>query len=277
MGWIEIIRKLQSESLNAAELQAVLLEVMRYIEPLQDVARRSDFQQLITYMESLAKAQEQTEKRVADLAEAVRGTEKCLESLALAQKRTEERVEELAQAQKRTEERLEELTAKVMELSEAQRRTERRVEELAQAQKRTEDALLKLTRRVDMIEERLEGISNSVGYSLENAAFKALPGLLQDRYGIEVQGRLLRRYVGDRQVNIWGRGRRNGRDVVIIGESKVRPSRKEVDRFLKIAHHLAAQEGWKEVVHVFVAHDIPPVVEQYLEERGILPFWSYEF
>ena len=270
MGWIEIIRKLQSEPLNAAELQAVLLEVMRYIEPLQDVARRSDFQQLITYMESLARAQEQTEKRVADLAEAVRGTEKCLEGLALAQKRTEERVEELAEAQKRTEQRLE-------ELAQAQKRTEERLEELAEAQKRTEDALLKLTRRVDMIEERLEGISNSVGYSLENAAFKALPGLLQDRYGIEVQGRLLRRYVGDRQVNIWGRGRRNGRDVVIIGESKVRPSRKEVDRFLKIAHHLAAQEGWKEVVHVFVGHDIPPMVEQYLEERGILPFWSYEF
>ncbi|WP_445892429.1 hypothetical protein [Desulfosoma sp.] len=230
--------------------------MMHYIEPLQGVARRSDSQQLITYMDSLAKAQEQTEKRIAELAEAARGTEKGLESLALAQKRTEERVQELAAAQRRTEER---------------------VEELVQAQKPTEKALLKLARRVDMIKERLEDISNSVGYSLKNAGFKALPGLLQDWYGIEVQGRLLRRDVEDRQVKIWGRGRRNGRDVVIMGKSKVCPSRKEMDRYLKIAHGLAAQEGWKEVVHVFVAHDIPTVVEPHLEEKAILPFWSYEF
>ncbi|ROR01676.1 coiled-coil domain-containing protein [Desulfosoma caldarium] len=382
MGWIDILQKLQNESLSPSELQAVLLEVLRTIEPLYDVARRAEFQQLMAVIESLAKAQELTERKLAQLAETVKGTEECLKELAVAQKRTEERIEELAQAQKRTDERLKELAAaqkrteerveelaqaqkrteerleelavaqkrteerieelaqaqkrtderlkelaaaqkrteerveelaraqkrteerleelavaqkrteerikelaqaqkrtdeRLEELAAAQKRTEERVEELAQAQKRTEEALLKLTQRVENIEERLDGISNSVGYSLENAAFKALPKLLHDRYGIVVQGKLLRRYVGDRQVNIWGRGRRNGREVVIVGESKVRPSRKEVDRFLKIARRLAIQEGWGEVVHVFVAHDIPPPVEHYLEEKGILAFWSYDF
>ena len=268
---------------------------------------------LVISVRELAEAQKRTEERINELAEAQKRAEERLTrlevtvaELAEAQKRAEERltrlestVAELIEAQKRTEERLTRLEATVAELAEAQKRTEERVNELAEAQKRTEKRLNELAEaqkrteeqisklveaqrrteeRVDSLAERLEGISHSVGYSLENRAFKALPALLRGQ-GIQVEGRLLRRYVQidgrERQVNIYGHGRREGERVLIVGEAKVRPSRREIDRFLRLARRLGEQEGLP-VFPLFVAHDFPPAIEAYLRERGIWPVWSYD-
>lgn len=48
------------------------------------------------------------------------------------------------------------------------------VEELAEAQKRTE-------LRIDILTERVEGISNTFGYALENIAYKHLPDISQGK------------------------------------------------------------------------------------------------
>ncbi len=187
-------------------------------------------------------------------------------------------VKDLAEAQKRTEARLERLEVAVAELAEAQKRTEERVNQLAEAQKRTEEELRKLAVEHRVTRERLEGISNTVGYTLEDRAYKSLPTILVQK-GIRVEGRLLRRYVQvgkkERQVNIYGHGYRNGQRVLILGEAKVRPSRREVDRFLRLVRQLEGQEGLPAVT-LFVAYDFLPSVEAYIRERGILPVWSYE-
>jgi predicted nuclease with TOPRIM domain len=192
--------------------------------------------------------------------------------------RTEERLNELAAAQARTEERLERLEAAVERLAEAQARTEERLNELAAAQARTEEELRKLAAEHRVTRERLEGISNTVGYTLEDRAYKALPAILAQQ-GIQVEGRLIRRYVQlkekERQVDIFGHGRRNGEQVLILGEAKVRPSRREVDRFVRLARQVAAVERMPPVL-VFVAYDFPPAVEAYIKEQDILPVWSYE-
>ena len=94
-----------------------------------------------------------------------------------------------------------------------------------------------------------------------------------------MEGKLVRQYVrvGDRkrQVNIFGYGRRNGQRVLILGEAKVRPSEKEVDRFLKLAASLEEQEGLPAVL-LFVAYDCRPEVEAYLREKNIRFIWSYD-
>lgn len=182
-------------------------------------------------------------------------------------------VRELAQAQNRTE-------LKVEELVDAQKRTELKVEELADAQKRTENSLNRLIGRVDIIEDRVEGISNSVGYSLEDMACKALPVLLK-KEGIEVTGELIRRYYELKkgkfnQINIYGKAKKEGREILILGESKVRPSRSEIDRFLKIAEHIKEAEGNPNVFLLFVAYDYHPNTETYLKEKGIRYFWTYQ-
>jgi chromosome segregation ATPase len=231
-------------------------------------ATEENFNRVWKAINELAEAQRRTEERVNELAEAQRRTEERLNELAEAQKRTEERVNELAEAQKTTEQRLN-------ELAEAQKKTEQRVNELAEAQKKTEESLNKLIKRVDLIEERLEGVSNSVGYSLENSAYKALPSLLK-KEGIEVSGRLVRRYWQENQINIWGKGRQKGKEILILGEAKVRPSKKEIERFLRIAEEIKRKEK-KEAYLLFVAHDFPPAIEELLQKKGIKYYWSYEF
>ena len=199
--------------------------------------------------------------------------------LAQAQKKTEQRVNELVEAQKKTEQRLDSLTQKVNELAEAQKKTEQQVNELAKAQKKTEQEIYNLVKRMDVFEERLEGISNSVGYSLENTTYKALPKILLQRYEIEVTDRLLRKYfpVGKKniQLNIYGHGKRDCEDLVIIGECKVRPSKREITRFKKYAEKVAELEG-KKPFYIFVAHDFPPEIEEFLQSNDISYIWSYE-
>ncbi len=148
------------------------------------------------------------------------------------------------------------------------------VKELAEAQKKTEESLNKLIKRVDIIEERIEGISNSVGYSLENNAYRNLPTLLK-KEGIEVEGRLKRRYYEENQLNIWGEGKKDNKTILILGEVKVRPSKKEIDKFIRLVDMIANKEK-KEAFSVFVAHDYHPNTERYLREKGIKYYWSYE-
>lgn len=75
------------------------------------------------------------------------------------------------------------------------------VKELAEAQKRTEEEIRKLTKaqletdkKVDKIQKNLGGLSHTVGYHLEDRTYKTLPFLLKRDLGVEVEGRLIRRF-----------------------------------------------------------------------------------
>ncbi len=238
-----------------------------FIKELEDIDPKLR-RVLLSMLEELERQREESvsKKEFNELKEIVRDLVKTTKELAEAQKRTEARVEELAEAQKRTEERL--------------TRLEATVEKLAEAQKRTEEEIAKLVRRMDIFENRLEGISNTVGYGLEDKAYKALPRLLKERFGLEVKGHLIRRYftVGRKeiQVNIFGHALKDGRTVLILGECKVRPSKREVSRFERYARRIASEVGTEDLFLLFVAYDFSPSIEQELKERGIAYFWSYE-
>ncbi len=297
---VSLIRKIRHLDPN---LQEVILAVLEEIEhqraQMEQQVTKAEFAELREEMtrltqsvRALAEAQQRTEERINELAEAQQRTEERINELTEAQKRTEERLGELTEAQKRTEERVDRLEMalqalaeaqqrteeRLNELAEAQQRTEERLNELAEAQKRTEEELKKLAAEHRITRERLEGVSNAVGYTLEDRAFRSLPDLLR-RHGVEVTGRLVRKYVlldnKERQINIYGHGRQDGQPVLILGEAKVRPSRKEVNRFLRLARRLQEVEG-KRAFLLFVAYDFPPSIESYVREQGILPVWSYE-
>ena len=253
-------------------LLAILEEIEHQRKQWEESVTKKEFNELKEIVAELA-------EKVNELAEAQKKTEQKINELVEAQKKTEQRVNELAEAQKRTEQRVDKLEIAVRELTEAQKKTEQRVNELAEAQKKTEEEINRLVKRMDVFEERLEGISNSVGYSLENRTYKALPEILSQRYGIKVTGRLLRRYfpIGNKniQLNIYGYGKRDGEDMVIIGECKVRPSIREITRFKKYAQKVAEIEG-KNPFYIIVAHDFPPAIEDFLRSNDIPYVWSYE-
>jgi myosin heavy subunit len=272
-----------------------LTEAQRHTEQrlaeLTEAQKRSEgrIDRLEQAIIELTEAQRQTEQKLAELTEAQRQTEQKLAELTEAQKRSEGRIDrleqaiiELTEAQRQTEQKLAELTEaqrhtdqKLAELTEAQRHTEQKLAELTEAQRQTEQNLSALIKRVDIIEERLEGISDSVGYSLENNAYRALPKLLANR-GIHVKQRLKRCYINGYQVNIFGTAQRDGKDILIFGECKTRPSKKEIDRFVRITDKLCQTKGCEDRILLVVAHDLHPTVEKYLLDKDIMYFWSYE-
>ncbi|OGW07251.1 MAG: hypothetical protein A2Z59_11665 [Nitrospinae bacterium RIFCSPLOWO2_02_39_17] len=178
-------------------------------------------------------------------------------------------VKELAEAQK--------------ELAEAQKRTEIKVGELAEAQKRTEEEIKKLTKTVKNVQKNLGGLSHTVGYHLEDRAYKTLPLLLKRDLGIEVEGRLIRRFFvygrGKKdEVNIYGRGIKEGKEVIIIGESKSQLSKDDIDDFLDIVDRVTdyTKSADKENVLIAVSYSVEPDIEEYAKKKDIKIYWSYE-
>ncbi|HPU29557.1 MAG TPA: hypothetical protein PLM71_04465 [Syntrophorhabdaceae bacterium] len=263
----EIIRNLGIKTTELAEAQK---RTEQKVEELAEAQKRTEQR-----VEELAEAQKKTEQRVEELAEAQKKTEQRVEELAEAQKKTEQRVEELAEAQKKTEQRVE-------ELAEAQKRTEKRLEELAEAQKRTEEALIELTKEHAVTRKMLGGLSDTVGYRLEDEAFKALPRLLEDHYGITVKGRIKRTFIKDNkgrdiEVNIFGEALKKNKIIIIIGESKSQLSKNDIDRFIN--RKLKPFKGvFEDIFPVIVTYMITePDVEEYAKSKGISVFFSYDF
>jgi len=184
-----------------------------------------------------------------------------------------------------------ELKEIVSDLAQAQNRTEKMLEELAQAQKdlaraqeRTERSLNRLIGDHRQTRERLESMSDAVGYNLENQSYKGLPPLLKRDLGLEIEDRLIRRYLPTEkkgqylQVNIYGWGKKNGQKTLILGEAKTSISRREITRFQKIVKRAAQLENisLNYVCQVIVVHDVSPKVEEYLRKQGIHLYWSYD-
>jgi len=243
------------------ELKGPLVRVLElFREDMAETVKRSDF-------ERFEKATEENFNRVwksiEELAEAQKRTEQRVEELAEAQKRTEQRVEELAEAQKRTEQRVE-------ELAEAQKRTEQRVEELAEAQKRTEGEMASLAVTVKNMQKEIGGLSNTIGYELEDSLYPLLPKVLKEDFGVEIEGELERTFIeysdGEDEINIYGKGKLNGKGVYIIGESKAQIGKGDVEGFVKMVKRLSRHLK-EQILPLLVCYTVHPKVEAYIKEH----------
>jgi DNA repair exonuclease SbcCD ATPase subunit len=256
---------------------------------------------------ALAEAQRRTEQRVEELAQF---QQKAYAEFQEYRKQTDERFRELREAQqqmyaefqeyrKQTDERFRELREAQQqmyaEFQEYRKQTDERFRELAEAQKRTDQQIARLEEQVSRLVEaqlrtqeeirdirrQLGGLSQTVGYTLENEAMKRLPDLLRER-GIRVEGRLTRRYVRDSQgnyieVNIFGTGYRDGERVTLVGESKSQLSKNDIDRFLRRTVS-ALQAVYPNIVPLLVTHfTSEPDAEEYARAQGVLVYYSYEF
>jgi len=256
---------------------------------------REEFDKLRKSIEELAEAQKKTEERLTRLEEVV-------EKLAEAQRKTEERLNELAEAQKKTEERVLRLEEAVERLTEAQRKTEERLNELAEAQRKTEERVSRLEEAVERLteaqmrteeeirkltiglketREMVAGLSDTVGYGLEDRAMKYLPELLKNRFNINLKTPLIRKYVTyneeEEELNIYGKGEKDGKDIDIIGEAKSRPSKKDVEKFLKKINRLEKMKIISDSKFLLiVGYTIRPEVELYARKNNIEVIWSYE-
>jgi len=293
----EDFRELKGVILDLAEAQK---RTEQKVEELAEAQKRTEQK-----VEELAEAQKRTEQKVEELAEAQKRTEQRLDSLALrveelaeAQKKTEQRldslalrVEELAEAQKRTEQRLDSLALRVEELAEAQKKTEQRldslalrVEELAEAQKKTEIEVAKLAKGLQETRGELGGLSRSMSYAFENEAFRKLPDFLKEKFGIEIKEKLIREDIGGKEINIFGIARRNGAEVYVVGESKLRLDERKDKRVKEVFEELEnkvkavkAEYGNKDIVKILITHYATKGFLNRAKEKGIIVIQSFEW
>ena len=256
------------ETIDASAARKIAEIIGVVYEELKNTVTKVEFNELKEVVKELAEAQKRTAVKVEELAEAQKRTELRVEELAEAQKRTELRVEELAEAQKASEKRL--------------TRLEQVVEDLVEAQKRTEAALQELIHEHGETRRQLGGLAMTVGYTLENESYKALPQLLKRDLNFVVKGRLKRQYVLDNkgqyiEVNIIGEAAKNGKKVTIVGEGKSQLSKHDVDDFIR--KKLKRLEGvFGEVLPILIVHMTSgPQVEEYVKEKGIVLYYSYDF
>ena len=272
--------KRRLESAFTGDQVAILAEVLD--EQRTGLATSVDMQDLKDAVKRLAIAQARTEGRMERV-------EAAIEKLTAAQARTEERmdrmeaaIEKLTAAQARTEERIDELAAAQARTEERMERVEAAIEKLTAAQARTEQTLNDLIGAHRETRRQLGGLSMTVGYTLENVAYRALPALLKADYGIEVQGQLIRTYLTDNrgrslEVNIYGKGRENGREVVILGESKSQLSANHIERFIN-RRLKPLRPQFENVLPVLITHMISSEpVAAYAKEHGIALYYSYQF
>ncbi len=296
--------------------KALMETLTEYFGELENTVTKTELHELQDVVQRLAEAQEQTERRVEQLAAALERNEERLgkleaavERLIAAQERNEERlgkleaaverliaaqeqneerlgkleaaVERLIAAQERNEERFGHLEAAVAQLAAAQKRTEQRVEELAAAQKRTEATVERLVIGLAETRQMVGGLSDAVGYGLEDRAIKELPRLLAEEYGVEVKGRLVRRFVryvdGKKdELNIFGEGVRDGEPVTVCGEAKARLARKHVDALCRLGERLVRSGEAKHPLFLLaVTYSVEPEVEAYAASRQVAVIPSY--
>lgn len=195
-----------------------------------------------------------------------------LGELAEAQKRTENRVTELAEAQKKTEFR-------VAELADAQKKTETKVAELA-------DEMKVLAVGLDRNREEVGGLSRSFSYAFENETYRVLPAVLKEKYGIEIKEKFIRADIGGKEINIFGRAGKEGKNIIIVGEAKLRLDERrekrkgEKDIFEELEDKVkSVLEEYRgtEIIRVLVTHYATKGFLKKAKEKGIIVIQSFEW
>ena len=161
--------------------------------------------------------------------------------------------------------------------------TRQKLENLIEEHKETRNELKNLIEDHRKTREQLAGLSHAIGYTLEDRAIKSLPKILKKQYGIEVIGRLRRTFIELKsdayiEVNIFGNVRKGKRKLILIGESKTRVSKKELNKFLAKCKLIAKHQGKKpeDVVKVFISYLFTPDIIKYAKEKDIILVQSDE-
>ncbi len=84
-------------------------------------------------------------------------------------------------------------------------RLEKRVEELVKAQKKTEEEVKKLTEGLNQLRKEFGGFTRSYSYAFENEAYRNLPKVLKEKYGIEILEKFVRTEIEDEEINFFAR------------------------------------------------------------------------
>ncbi len=265
------------------ELKEIVRDIGQTTKGLAKAQERTELR-----MEGLAKAQDRTEQKVENLSKAMEGlaeaqkrTEQKMESLsgameglARAQERTEVKMEELAEAQKRTEQKVGNLSGAMEELAEAQKQTEKEMAKLSGSLHETREQTSSIAYA---LESEVGDLAKNMAYEFENEAFRKLPDLMRTRFSLDVREKLVRTFIRGEEINVFAKARRNGEEVLVVGEAVLR-----LDDRSKMAQLEKNMEAVKEeyglpVVPLIITHFAHPDILRKAREQGVLIVQSFEW
>jgi len=273
----ELVQVTQQHSKEIAELREMTQKNTQAIAELRQTVTEL-VQVTQQHSKEIAELREMTQKNTQAIAELVQVTQQHSKEIA----ELRQTVAELVQMTRQNTEAIAELRQTTQQHSEEISDLRRTVQELVEVQKQTQEDIRRLTWGLDDLRKQVGGLSMTVGYTLENAAYRALPHLLNRDYGLQIDGDLTRRFVEDNQgehieVNIFGQARRNGEVLTIVGESKAQLSKNDVDSFLR--RKIQRLQGrYPNLFPVLVVHMTSEWdVEAYAREQGVAVYYSYQF
>ena len=189
--------------------------------------------------------------------------------LSIAQK-------ELIEAQKQTD-------IAVKELTEAQKQTDIILKELAEAQKKTEASLQRQEKEHEKTRKQVGGLEKNVAFRLEDMSYRALPDLLEKDYGLIVKGEIKRDFLKNKkgedvEVNITGRGYKDGKEYLIVGESKCHLSGNDINHFIKSRLKPFKEVYGEDIFPLLITYMVTsPSVRDYAKTEGLALYYSYQF
>jgi len=200
------------------------------------------------------------------LAEAQVKTEQKVEKL-------EESVDKLAVAQAKTEQKVGRLEESVDKLAVAQAKTEQKVEELAMAQAKTEQAIKHLSINIS-------GLSDTIGFGLEDIARTVVPGYLERHENIYIE-ELQRGFIEvdgvEREIDLFGECNRDGEAILIIGEVKSRIYEGEVKKFVSnVINPIRKSEKERRIYPLMFGYVIHPSAQRLAKAEGVHLVASYQ-
>lgn len=196
-------------------------------------------------------------------------------------------VRDLGEAQRRTEVKVENLADAMRELAKTQAEMQRSMAEMQRSMVEMQHSMVEmqhsttqLSRGLDEVRSIAGSNSQTLGYMLENEAYRNLPAWLKDRHGIEVIGRMIRQQIGDEEINLLVEAKQGSEDILIVGESKSRLHLSDLG--LMAGKIEAVKEQYaglrnRRILPLMVAHFAPEKVRERATREGMLVVQSFEW
>ena len=177
------------------------------------------------------------------------------------------------------------LTIQVRKLTRAQKRTDERLDKLTQTVNRLTETVEKLSRDVSSLSKTVKNLSIAVGrlsdiigFGLEDIARIMVPGWLERHLNIYVDELSPMFFqVGNKefQVDFYGEGTKNGKEVIIIGECRSRIYDNDVRRFARTISEISSLFEGKEIVAIIFGYLVHPRAQEEAKKHNIVVLATY--
>ncbi len=194
-----------------------------------------------------------------------------------------ERVDAIRERVDRNTERIDHLSEQVDAIRERVDRNTERIDTLAGSINKLSSTVQDLERSLAETRRDIGGIGHSIGYALENEAYRILPAYLAQHHGITLTKRLIRTEIGGLEINLYGEGTTSdGKDVVVVGEAKMRIDERRrargKDVFEELSDKLDAVRptaGQRTLLPLLVTHYITATALEIAQNQGIIVVQSF--